>query len=372
MFSHERFRTLSALAAIGHLSKEEERELEGHLRVCASCSDAREEFAHVVRQFLPQVDGITAAGAETLLPNLTAESRERFFVHARNEGVNLSIEAERAAPVRSGSSFHPRRAALRVAMGQSVQVIGHGKAALSAAALVMIVASSVWLSHIERAAIRAPAAQIARVDFATQNASLREELTTLRAQFVKQASQLEHSQKALAALRESRKKLSDTNKANDDSIAVLRAENQRMAREREDYLIMKEVVDAHLAEVAHELADRQATLERVSQLLTVTPDALKLMGTRKLHIVDVQDFDESGRSVMAFGRIFYAENQAFAFYAFDLSSGGLNPAKSTFTAWGQREAEPYSPRKLGTFEFDAKQSRWVLEVKDPALLAGMD
>ncbi|MGE0405534.1 MAG: hypothetical protein AB7O65_04475, partial [Candidatus Korobacteraceae bacterium] len=110
------------------------------------------------------------------------------------------------------------------------------------------------------------------------NDDLRADVAGLREQVAKQAAQIESSEKVLAALRNSRAKLSNTNQAKDASIAVLSAENERMARERNDYLITKEVVDSHLANVTHELAETRGTLDRVSQLLTVTPDVLRLMG----------------------------------------------------------------------------------------------
>jgi hypothetical protein len=82
---------------------------------------------------------------------------------------------------------------------------------------------------------------------------------------------------------------------------------------------------------------------------------------------------DSGRAAKAFGRVFYAEGESLIFYAFDLPSGGLTPAKYTFQAWGQREAEPLTVRNLGTFEVDDhEQRRWVLKIDDARLLKGID
>jgi hypothetical protein len=371
MFSHERFRQLSAIAAMRHLSNEEESELESHLRECTSCRDAHGDYARVVRHLLQEDQETRAEGFETLLHEFTAERRERFFSRARNQGVNLSIEAEQATPLPPDPSFDVQWPALRVIFSHLAQHTGRGTIALSAAALVLIMASAVWFARIDREA-RSPAAQVARVSPVPQDTSLPDELAALRQQVSKQALQIADSEKALVALRQSRRRLLHTNKAKDASIANLRADNERMTRERQDDLVMKQIIDAHVAEVSHELAGTRATLDRVSQLLTVTPDVLKMMGARRLHIVDVYDVDESGNSVKSFGRVFYAENQAFVFYAFDLPNGGLNTSSSEFYAWGQRDDEPKSPRNLGTFKFDSEQHRWVLKVKDPALLAGMN
>jgi len=52
MSSHEHFRELSALAAIGQLSSEEDRELSRHLRECSECRDAHGDYVHVVQHEL--------------------------------------------------------------------------------------------------------------------------------------------------------------------------------------------------------------------------------------------------------------------------------------------------------------------------------
>src|SRR5579872_2150820 len=49
---HERFRELSALAAIGQLSSAENAELSAHLRECADCREAHVGYANVVQRQL--------------------------------------------------------------------------------------------------------------------------------------------------------------------------------------------------------------------------------------------------------------------------------------------------------------------------------
>lgn len=107
--------------------------------------------------------------------------------------------------------------------------------------------------------------------------------------------------------------------------------------------------------------------------MAVSKDVRQLMGARNLHIMDVHDVGGGGQAAKAFGRVFYAEGQSLIFYAFDLPSGKLSPAKYSFQGWGQREAKSQSARNLGTFEVDDhEQGRWVLKVNNPALLAGID
>ena len=89
--------------------------------------------------------------------------------------------------------------------------------------------------------------------------------------------------------------------------------------------------------------------------------------------MDVHDTDGAGKSEKSFGRVFYAEGQSLIFYAFDLPSGKLTPAKYKFQAWGQKESVSHSVRNLGTFAVDDHaQRRWVLKVNDPKILQGID
>ena len=107
--------------------------------------------------------------------------------------------------------------------------------------------------------------------------------------------------------------------------------------------------------------------------MMVSKDVRQLMGARNLHIMDVHDTDGAGKSAKAFGRVFYGDGEELIFYAFDLPSGKLAPAKYTFQAWGEKETVSHSVRNLGTFTIDDhEQRRWVLRVNDPKLLHDID
>jgi hypothetical protein len=58
MSNHEHFRELSALAAIGQLSSDEDRDLNVHLRECASCREVHADYARVIQHQLPLADSI--------------------------------------------------------------------------------------------------------------------------------------------------------------------------------------------------------------------------------------------------------------------------------------------------------------------------
>ncbi len=93
MSSHEHFRELSALAAIGQLSSEEDRELSRHLRECSECRDAHGDYVHVVQHELPLADAVRSRIRSELRCTLPdAEIRDRFLARARAEGIEFSAE----------------------------------------------------------------------------------------------------------------------------------------------------------------------------------------------------------------------------------------------------------------------------------------
>src|SRR4029077_6743780 len=93
------FRELCALAAIGQLSSDEDRELSQHLYECESCREANAAYAHVVQHQLPKADPIRRRFRDLLpKPAPNGELRERFLASARAAGVEFSPEVELARP----------------------------------------------------------------------------------------------------------------------------------------------------------------------------------------------------------------------------------------------------------------------------------
>jgi hypothetical protein len=159
----------------------------------------------------------------------------------------------------------------------------------------------------------------------------------------------------------------------DALVANLRAQNERELKENASNLSTVIIQEARIRELNNALELQASNFERERELMIASKDVRQLMGARNLHIMDVHDTNGAGRSAKAFGRVFYSDGQSLIFYAFDLPSGKLTPAKYTFQAWGQKESVSHSVRNLGTFSVDDHdQRRWVLEVNDPKLLQGID
>src|SRR5260370_4271533 len=96
MSDHEHVRELSALAAIGQLSSEEDRELSRHLDECSECRAAHGDYAYVVQHQLPIADAARSRMRSDLrCPLPDAEIRDRFLARARADGIHFSPEAQR-------------------------------------------------------------------------------------------------------------------------------------------------------------------------------------------------------------------------------------------------------------------------------------
>lgn len=389
MSKHEYFQELSALAAIGQLSSNEDRELSNHLLECASCREVHRDYASVIQNRLPKADPIRWRIKSSIpTPAPDSEIRTRFLARARAEGVDFSSQAERPhaiTPLRSWWTLHYWRPALAVA---SIAVV-----AISVA-LLPPKYQLAWRSSLAKA--NADSMQLARENdvMQIQIAALRQSVEgqsvqldrLTRQKLVSQESQ-EVFQKQLndarqqvtnliAALHQAeteQARLASASHEKDVAAAELRARNDKFLRERADILSSRTMLEAQVRDLNESLRQATANLERERQLMAAGNDVRQLMGARNLHIMDVHDVGGGGKAAKAFGRVFYAEGQSLIFYAFDLPSGKLSPAKYTFQAWGQREAGPQAVRNLGTFEVDDhEQRRWVLKVNSPALLAGID
>lgn len=386
MQNHEYFRELSALAAIGQLSSEEDRELTQHLIGCESCQEASAGYAHVVQHQLPQADPVRWR-LKSLVPKASPDTdvRDRFLARARAEGAEFTAEVEEACRPKRKSKLWEK---------------GHWQTVLATAAVTAIVVMGLvaFWSQQRKATVVATNGEVqgAREQHALQTriATLEEavqassaklaeaERTALtdRESLAKIQNQLaeaqEEARKLEADLQKSRSEyaeLASADQQKDALVANLRVQNEKEHKENAANLTAVVIQEARIRELNDAIEQQASNFERERQLMTASTDVRQLMGARNLHIMDVHDTDGAGKSAKAFGRVFYAEGQSLIFYAFDLPSGKLTPAKYTFQVWGRKESVSHSVRNLGTFAIDDhEQRRWVLKVNDPKLLKGID
>ena len=386
MSDHEHFRELSALAAIGQLSSEEDWELNGHLDECSECRDVHGDYAHVVQHQLPLADAARSRMRSDLrYPLPDAEIRDRFLARARADGIQFSPDAQRGHAVGSA--------------GFRWGLVWRPALAVATVAVLAVLGASV--SRKYQLVPRSDVVSRQTSELSGENERLRAQLSTVRLDIERDASALDKMRHAKLtseeSLRQLEKRLEESrgqvgqltarleeleakdrqvasdNQQRDGLIADLSAKNDKLHRDNADNLSARIILESQLRDLTASLQQQTADVERERQLMAVGKDVRQLISARNLHILDVHDVDGGGKSAKAFGRVFYAEGRALIFYAFDLPSGKLMPAKYNFQAWGQREYAAHTIRSLGSFEVDDhEQRRWVLKVTDPALLRGID
>src|ERR1700723_830574 len=79
MDSHEKYLQLCAVSTANELSGEEERELEGHLAVCASCRQAKREFELALQAAVPALESDVASFSVDADPDWSVEKAEAAF-----------------------------------------------------------------------------------------------------------------------------------------------------------------------------------------------------------------------------------------------------------------------------------------------------
>ena len=385
MFNHERFRKLTALGSLGELSAEENRDLEQHLNECPDCRRLQEDYSKIMFHELPKADVKGRGEGAVFRPTPDQHRRDRFLARARAEGIELSGEADRpsVSPLSTSNWAFRWRTSLAVAALALITLTGimaGRRYRLVPRSPVLRSPSVRRMSETEGLKAHGAILPQSREQQSAELIEMRPKSSVSDASLHKIQRELESAQARMAELSaELSHSMSDnadyarSEEQKDGTIADLRVQNELLNRQRADNLGDAAMQAARIRQLTQSLEEERADLERERQLMAASNDVRQLMGARNLHIIDVLDVNGGGRSAKAFGRVFYAEGQSLIFYAFDLPSSGLSPAKYTFQAWGQAEARPVPSRKLGVFEVDSHdQHRWVLKINDSSLLAGID
>ncbi len=386
MSKHEHFEELGALAAIGQISVEEDKELNSHLSDCPSCREAYHDYVRLLHKQLPQAAPRRWSLKEAVSRHGSGgELRERFFARARAEGINLSREGERRirGPQAVRWNHLPWRHAAAAAGFVVVLVVG----ALAGRMYQIVPRSTVPDTRLTELArqnhiLRSELAAVYRsIELKSADLAQLEEYKAVSAESVRKLqSELEQvrteAARLNAALQQAQQEntgLAGANQQSEKLIADLRTKVEKLHLTDAENMASLVAQEGRIRELTQALQAESARVEQERQLTAVGQEVRKLMGARDLHIIDVHDVDGRGKSAKSFGRVFYAQGQSLIFYAFDLPTGKLTPAKYSFQAWGHREAVSQSARNLGTFQVDHhEQRRWVLKVNDPALLRDID
>lgn len=401
-FGHERYEELCALSALGQVSAEEFRELQVHLQSCATCRLRQADFTEILHEHLPLL-----APTDTPIParNVVfhdASYKQRFIQRAQKEGLVFSAEVTGARkPGRVESNrwralvwlWQPKRLALSAALVG----LGFWLGSLGARQVLKVnVSPSAELAQVQhensrlKQQIESLAAQPPQTQpqamISTANPELERQLAQARRDYASAIArsqtldeQLQTTFAELANLKEEAIKLrseapaSAKLKVAEAALQAANSELQKLQRERAVYASTFTDQQTQIRELMEKLGTQTESIEQERELTAASRDIRQLMGARNLHIIDVEDVEESRGPKQPVGRVFYTEGKSLIFYAFDLEKRRKSLEKYSFQAWGQREAKGGPVQSLGFFvNEDQGKSPWVLKYDDPKVLAQID
>jgi hypothetical protein len=408
MDSHEKYLELCAASTAGELSGEEERELEGHLAVCASCRQAKREFELALQAAVPALESDMASFSVDTDPDWSVEKAEAAFFKRLKEDQRTPPAVghlpEKAEDVPTGHRFTYRPS--RIPWATLWMPVA--ACALLAAALGIVA----YRSGLKRGA---DSAQKQTVPTSLSVGGLEEQISDSgheRAQLLSRLADddraLEDLKREVAAQRDEIKQLNglhDSSMANGQDAAQSRAnvssENSRrdaelaaaqtslqqlqakadaLSQQRDAAASHAAVLEARVEELTQlarereqNLNEQQAEIAKQHDLLDHDRDIRELMGARDLYIAEVHDVAGNAETDKTYGRVFYTKGKSLIFYAYDLDQEAGVKNASTFQAWGRRGVDRQQALSLGVFfEDNTSKKRWVLKFDDPKALATID
>jgi len=394
MNGHEHYQDLAALAAGGHLSGHEYADFKSHLEVCASCRREFAEYEDMLFNQFPLVDLNTKRLSGSVQFSSSPRAyRDRFLAHARAQGIPISGDGE------TGRSWWANLS----------ETIGSPLVGAYGAILILCVIAGLFTYRLHQLQgtelarekeARVLEDKIAAVnkensalekhvsDLSKENGQateLQTRLTGSQAQYAELTARYAKLEAELkdASLRAQgmRTEIQAGNEREHGLANKLKETESSLAKVTHDFQNLSHPIDAtrtadnalHLRDLEVQLADANESLDKAKKLLAADHDIRDLMGARNLHITDVFDIDERGKTKKPFGRVFYTEGKSLIFYAFDLGKSKSAPPDRSYQVWGYQEAADGSAQSLGIlFQDDLKQNRWVLKFNDAAVLAGID
>ncbi len=393
--NRESVEELCCLFVLGDLSQEDRCLLEDHLKECEECRDQVKGFERIALFDLPAVASLRK---EKLVPEsleFTNEVRIRArvlerakVVLGRNEGQN-QITHEIVSPCPT-----PWLRLVRRGARNAVPAAGW---AIAAALLLGFVWKSGPMSGgsaLATAPVAVPAQSTNALNSLKDRASIAEmqrdqvleklaEAEALNRNSLWNLSQMTSQYDGLSA---SYSELKGEKALEEDQLKQRAAELELTRKDLKEQIAAKESLQGQLSEVSERLDRNSAEVARLENVAVTTPvrlpvsekeldgnEAREILGARELHLVDVFDVDNAGKSSRAYGRVYYVNHDLLVFYAFDLSKLERTHKAVAFQAWGFRQPQSTKAESLGLFYMDnATLNRWTLRVSDPQLLSRID
>jgi hypothetical protein len=424
--SHERYREMCSLAAVGQLGGPQMCDLNEHIASCDSCRAFLQEVAQASVQFLPVLaeenvvptDVATPAGMRArFLSRLAKEADGSCQPSKELEQVKLQVLADRGTEEKKLSGEReedtfceeeelvfqrviPQKAEtiLSPSPRQSVP-FGYWRLATVIAATAVIGITGFLLGRqtvpSKPGNVSPPAATSSTqsqpiansqqgferlTDLDQQRAGLQRQLTDLRGQLVQAKAEQDSLRSELAAANARLTSVQQVDTTSQrtppealeakNQIALLESETGRLRQRLADSEVKLTAQQRITEQVSEKLQTTEANLQQELSLKEAKSQMGELVAARNLHIVDVYDADPNGRRQRAFGRVFYEEGKSLVFYAYDLDDPGRHRANVVFHVWGGKASVKEVTHSLGILQKDeGGESRWAMTFDDPKVLA---
>jgi len=393
--NRESIEELCCRFVLGDLSREDRSFLEGHLKECEECRDLVEGFERIALFDLPAVASLRTENfvPESLEFANENQIRTRVLERAKAGLERNEIQNRFARDIVRRYHISWLRQAKR---GARFAVPAAGWAIAAVFLLGFFLKSRPQPQGITQVAIPVvvPVENSGNLN-ELKNRSLAAEkqrdeaLGKLsEAEALNRSSSLSLSQMKVQydSLKTSYSALKGETTLQDDELKQRAAELELTRKELKEQLSAKESLQGQLAEVYERLDRNSAEVARLEKVAATTParlpvsakeidgnEAKEILGARELHLVDVFDVDNAGKSSRAYGRVYYVNRDLLVFYAFDLSKLERNHKAVAFQAWGFRQPQSTNAESLGLFYMDnATLNRWTLRVSDPQVLSRID
>jgi hypothetical protein len=402
---HDEFLELCAASTTGELSADEQKRLQQHLAVCASCRKALRQYESIVRDVIPAIAATEAPEEAPLTAgDCSQEKAEKaLFERLAREEQEQVDRTDR----RNGSLYFPHRI-----LPSSSESTWRNVWMLYVAGILLFVAIGFFTYRIgvRRAtdAVTTPGPQPSQPVLSPAQASVQEELsdaghdrevtraeiaqrdkmiTDLRRQLARESAAIDELKAAQTQLESSlragdatKQDLSEQKAALADKLESAEKSSHAL-EERLDSLAQQSARDAARAKsseatvhaLTQQLQEQQAAVEQRDGLLAHDRDIRDVIGARDLYIAEIYDVAGTGETKKPYGRVFYTRGKSLIFYAYDLDQQTEVKRASAFQAWGRRGPDLQRAVNLGIFyEDNGARKRWILKCDDPKTLAQID
>ena len=388
MDPHDEFLELCALSTAGELTAAEQEKLAKHLKDCAECRKAIQQFEVLVDRAVPALSPHLADDCSAPLTlSAAALTEARLFEQLSREKYtpnDSSSESSNGAP-----TFVQATSGLRKSIERLESYLPY------AAGIILIVTLGIVLlrrddKHVADVQSPENSQPIVVPNHGDSDGTNQQQLaerdkiiSELRTQIQRQSTELaslrareqdlqNHVQVTEAEKNRSvaeRDALAQKAATAETSLLKLQKDLEVAVQAREGETLRSSTIEGKLAEASTLLGDRDRTIGQLQSLLDHDRDIRELMGARDLYIAEVYDVARSGEIQKPCGRVFLTKGKSLIFYAYDLDEAPGLKNGSTFQAWGSLGPDRQQALNLGVFyEDNVAKKRWIVRSDDAKTL----